>query len=112
MYELGEPFTYNYDIGSDMFVNGSNIYYFVLDMPVEWGKLNYEAFGKAFGRALNYSFVGQVDTTAEVITYTTPSAVQIAQIVDGVLKGALKAENAEDLLTCLGDTERTVQDLN
>jgi len=46
------------------------------------------------------------------MTYTAISKAQVAQIVNGVLMGALKAEHADDLLTCLKDSDRAVQEFN
>jgi len=116
---LNNPENFNMDVGTDVSIGTFNMNSYVTAASDKWDVQDYEGFGKYFGNVLMGAYflspspyAEVIDPNAKVVTFTSPSVVQIAQIVDGVLKGALKAENAEDLLTCLGDTERTIEDLN
>jgi len=109
---MKNPFTFAYHVGSDILVNGSQIYSDIESAKTNWDSQSYEAFGQAVGNALEKILVGEVALDAEYTVFYGISASQVVQIIDGVLKGALQAENQTDLLSCLGDTERVVEELN
>jgi hypothetical protein len=109
--EMNSPISFAYHIGKDLLVNGSDIYAEIMDAQTQWDNKNYEKFGEDVGEAFKAVLIGKVDTSAEIVTYTAPSVVQIAEIVNGILRGALEAESS-DLLNCLNDADAAVSDFN
>jgi hypothetical protein len=109
---MTHPISFAYHVAKDILVNGIQIFHDVEDAKTNWDNQSYFNFGENVGDILEKILVGQVENEEPVTTFVGISMSQVAEIVNGVLMGALKAEHADDLVTCLKDADRTVEDLN
>lgn len=109
--QMKNPLSFAYHVGKDILVNGAQIYSDIETATSSWDSQDYKAFGVAAGDALEKVLVGEEIDTTEVYTYYGLSLSQVAQIVEGVLQGALSAESS-DLVSCLGDAETVIGYLN
>lgn len=106
------PVRFAFHVLKDLIHNGVQIYHDIHDAIDNYHAEKYYAFGENCGEILEKVLVGYVESDEPITTFVSISKSQVAQIVNGVLKGALEAEGADDLEQCLADTDLTIEDLN
>jgi len=84
-----------YRIGSDIVVNGANIWHEIQDAQIQYANKNWKMFGRDMGEVLALVFFGKPDEGYKSMR------VRVTEISQGILAGALKAEGLDGLEHCM-----------
>jgi len=100
------PWSFAYHVGKDLVVNGKDIYYEIDTAIADYDQGQWEPFGYQIGTAAAKLLVGEEEKKAVKV-----SAIEVEQIVEGILRGALDAEGFTDITQCMNDAETVISDV-
>lgn len=102
---MRHPIWFAIHVAKDLVVNGVTIFHDIEHAIDNWKTQQYLDFGENVGEILEKIFIGEIENGEPYRTFSDLNKAQMAQVVNGVLMGALKAEHADDLTTCLADAD-------
>jgi dihydroxyacetone kinase DhaKLM complex PTS-EIIA-like component DhaM len=109
------PKTFIYHVGKDLIVNGIDILHQIENATTAFHAAQYEKAGQYLGDALAEALIGSIQekfsTELRHSKNLDPAWIEAADIIEGVLKGAVQAEGLQNIESCVKDSEEIVGDV-